>query len=118
MSLLEHPTALALLADAEVSAEDVRGCCRRLEHFLRRYLPRAWAEDAERRRAAHVPQEVAFRESWRIGLDLLDRAAAGLPFGWVAGDDEFGRAAAFRGELRRRRWRYVLDVPCNTSVRD
>ncbi len=40
MSLLEHPDAVALLADAEVSAADVRGCRRRLERFLRRYLPR------------------------------------------------------------------------------
>ena len=39
MSLLEHPDAIALLADAEVSAADVRGCRRGLERFLRRYLP-------------------------------------------------------------------------------
>src|SRR5262245_49856468 len=40
MSLLEHPTAQALLADAEVSADAVAGCRRRLDSFLRRYLPR------------------------------------------------------------------------------
>src|SRR5438876_610050 len=40
MSLLEHPAAQALLADAEVGAEDLRGGCRRLEHFLERYRPR------------------------------------------------------------------------------
>ena len=40
MSLLEHPTAQALLADAEVSAADVAGCCLRLDLFLQRYLPR------------------------------------------------------------------------------
>jgi len=39
MSLLEHPTAQALLADAEVSAAAVAGCRRRLGDFLRRYLP-------------------------------------------------------------------------------
>ena len=39
MSLLEHPAAQTLLADAEVCAEDLRGCCRRLEHFLGRFLP-------------------------------------------------------------------------------
>lgn len=26
-----------------------------------------------------------------------------MPFGWVAGDDEFGRASAFRAALRQRR---------------
>jgi SRSO17 transposase len=41
-----------------------------------------------------------------------------VPFGWVAGDDEFGRASAFRAALRGRRWRYVLDVPANTLIRD
>ena len=39
MSLLEHPTARALLADAEVSADAVASCPRRLQRFLRRYLP-------------------------------------------------------------------------------
>src|SRR5262245_26598862 len=40
MSLLDHPTAQALLADAELSADDVAACRRRLEDFLQRYLPR------------------------------------------------------------------------------
>jgi SRSO17 transposase len=84
----------------------------------RLYLPKEWAADHERRAGARVPEAVPFQESWRIGLDLLDRTAAALPFGWVAGDDEFGRCSAFRAALRRRRLRYVLDVPCNTAVRD
>lgn len=82
------------------------------------YLTRDWADDAQRRQETHVPADVTFQEKWRIGLDLLDRSTVGLPFGWVAGDDEFGRVTAFRAELRRRRWRYVLDVPCNTLIRD
>jgi SRSO17 transposase len=82
------------------------------------YLPREWAEDPPRREAAHVPEEVAFQESWRIGLRLLDRSGGDAPFGWVAGDDAFGRASAFRSELRGRRLRYVLDVPANTLIRD
>jgi SRSO17 transposase len=84
----------------------------------RLYLPKEWAEDPLRRKKTHVPASVQFEESWRIGLDLLDRARPDLPFGWVAGDDEFGRCKAFRAELRRRRLRYVLDVPCNTLIRD
>ena len=82
------------------------------------YLPREWAEAAARREQTHVPENVQFRESWRIGLDLLERTGSDLPFDWVAGDDEFGRCAAFRQELRRRRLHYVLDVPCNTQIRD
>jgi SRSO17 transposase len=82
------------------------------------YLPQEWAEDPQRRAAAHVPEAATFQETWRIGLSLLDRAGGDVPFGWVAGDDEFGRASAFRAALRGRRLRYVLDVPANTSVRD
>jgi SRSO17 transposase len=82
------------------------------------YLPQDWAADRRRRRQGHVPRGVPFQEGWRIGLGLLDRSRGQLPHGWVAGDDEFGRASAFRAELRRRRERYVLDVPANTRVRD
>src|SRR5438128_2533750 len=84
----------------------------------RLYLPRAWAEDGPRRARAHVPAAIPFREGWRIALDLLDEARGDLPPGWVAGDDEFGRSSALRAQLRQRRLRYVLDVPCNTLVRD
>ena len=84
----------------------------------RLYLPQEWAADRKRRQQTHVPQAVVFQETWGIGLDLLDRVAGQLPFGWVAADDEFGRCVAFRAALRQRRWRYVLDVPCNTQMRD
>jgi SRSO17 transposase len=84
----------------------------------RLYLPEGWAADAARRDKCHVPAEVQFREKWRIALDLLDRSLPGLPHGWITGDDEFGRATEFRAALRRRKERYVLDVPCNTAIRD
>jgi SRSO17 transposase len=84
----------------------------------RLYLPEDWAQDSVRRHKTHVPETVQFQERWRIGLDLLDRSGAVLPFGWIGGDDEFGRCTAFRAELRQRRWKYVLDVPCNTQIRD
>jgi SRSO17 transposase len=84
----------------------------------RLYLPQEWADDAVRRAKTHVPDSVRFQKSWQIGLDLLDRSGPDLPFTWVAGDDEFGRCAEFRAELRRRRLHYVLDVPCNTRIRD
>jgi SRSO17 transposase len=61
---------------------------------------------------------VAFAEKWRIGLELLDQARTDLLGCWVVGDDEFGRCTELRAALRLRRWRYVLDIPCNTLVRD
>src|SRR4051812_41890543 len=48
------------------------------------YLPREWAEDDRRREEGHVPERIVFQESWRIGLDLIDRSTRELPFGWVA----------------------------------
>lgn len=84
----------------------------------RLYLPEDWADDEARRKKCHVPPEVKFQETWRIALDLLDRSLPGLPHGWIVGDDELGRAAEFRAALRQRSERYVLDVPCNTTVRD
>jgi SRSO17 transposase len=84
----------------------------------RLYLPQGWADDEARREKCHVPEEVKFQETWRIALDLLDRSLPGLPHGWIVGDDELGRAAEFRSALRQRTERYVLDVPCNTTVRD
>jgi SRSO17 transposase len=82
------------------------------------YLPEDWAQDGKRRLLTHVPEEVTFQERWRMALTMVDRVGKDLSFGWVAGDDEFGRASAFRAELRFRDQRYVLDVPCNTLIRD
>src|SRR3954466_12409347 len=84
----------------------------------RLYLPKDWAADPDRRSKAHVPQEGKFQEAWRIAIDLLQRCRQELPHAWVTGDDEMGRPALFRAWLRRQGERYVLDVPCNTSVRD
>jgi len=84
----------------------------------RLYLPKDWATDRQRRAKTYVPQDVAFQESWRIALDLLEGVGDDLPAGWVTGDDEFGRCSALRAQLRLRKRRYLLDVPCNTLVRD
>ena len=47
MSLLDHPDAQALLSDAVLTPDAVRGCRDRLTLFLERYLPRFYR--AERR---------------------------------------------------------------------
>jgi SRSO17 transposase len=84
----------------------------------RLYLPKEWAEDPQRRAETYVPRGVVFQEGWRIALALREKASGGLPTGWVTGDDEFGRCRELRAQLRLQRRRYVLDVPCNTHVRD
>ncbi len=82
------------------------------------YLPAERAADARHRQKTHVPKKVAFREGWRIALELVRSSGPDLPHGWVVGDDEFGRASDCRAALRLDKERYVLDVPCNTLVRD
>ena len=84
----------------------------------RLYLPKAWARDKKRRKECHIPKGIKFQEKWRISLDQLKRCGQALPHGWIVGDDEFGRVVSFRARLRKRKERYVLDVPCNTLVRD
>jgi SRSO17 transposase len=84
----------------------------------RLYLPKDWAADRVRREECHVPAGVKFQERWRMALAMLDRHGASVPHRAVAADDEFGRVAAFRAGLRARQEAYVLDVPCNTQVRD
>ena len=49
---------------------------------------------------------------------MLDRHGARLPHAWITGDDEFGKPAEFRRELRDRHERYLLAVPCDTTIRD
>lgn len=84
----------------------------------RLYLPTEWTGDRKRMRAAGVPAGTAFRTRHELALEMLDEHGATLPHGWIAGDDEMGHPADFRGELRSRGERYLLAVPSNTLVRD
>jgi SRSO17 transposase len=93
---------------------------RRGTHLVDRrlYLPREWAEDFQRRAKGHIPPTVVFQEKWQIALELWKRSGPRLPHRWVVGDDELGRSAEFRANLRAGGEWYILDVPCNTQIRD
>ena len=106
----EHCQLGVFLADVSAKGHAPRD--RRLD------LPQEWADDPTRREGCHVPEDVVSRTTWEIAHDLLGRSGPDVPHGWVVGDDEFGRASAFRAMLRTDGERYVLDVPCNTTVRD
>src|ERR687885_454177 len=57
----------------------------------RLYLPEAWAGDAERRRAAEVPEGIPFRTKPEIAREMIARALdAGVPCAWVLGDSVYG----------------------------
>src|SRR3989454_2509891 len=97
------------------------GYVSRRDHALldfRLSLPEDWARDAQRRAECHVPPEVRYHTRHEQCLEMLDEWGEQVPHGWVTGDDELGRHTRFRGELRQRGERYVLGVPCTTTVRD
>src|SRR6266404_4844171 len=97
------------------------GYVSRHDHALldfRLALPRDWARDAHRRATCHVPPEVQYHTRYEQCLEMLDAWGEQVPHGWVTGDDELGRHTRFRGELRDWGERYVLGVPCTTTMRD
>src|SRR5215510_11252043 len=65
-----------------------------------------------------IPAEVQYRTRHAQCVEMLDMWGAQVPHGWVIGDDELGRCTWFRQQLRERGERYVLGVPCNTTIRD
>ena len=81
-------------------------------------LPQEWARDEHRRQACHVPSEVRYQTRQEQCVEMLDAWREQVPHGWVTGDDELGRHTRFRQQLRERGERYVLGVPCNTTIRD
>ncbi len=81
-------------------------------------LPQEWTRDAERRQACHVPEEGQYHTRHDQCLEMLDLWGAQVPHGWVGGDDALGRHTRFRQQLRERGERYMLGVPCTTTMRD
>jgi SRSO17 transposase len=84
----------------------------------RLYLPREWANDRGRRKAAGVPREVRFQTRHEQSLAMLDEQGHLLPHRWIGGDDEMGKNAGFRRDLNQRGEQYLLAVPGNMLIRD
>src|SRR5919109_19154 len=83
----------------------------------RLFLPEAWDEDAERRRRAHVPQQVRHRPKWQLALELLDGLAGwGLRPPVVLADAGYGDAGEFRLGLDDRELGWVVQVKGDTCA--
>lgn len=83
----------------------------------RLYLPEAWAEDAARRRAAGVPDEVRWRTKGEIALEeIAALRREGAPLAPVVADAGYGDATAWRDELTLRGIPYVVGVKATTTV--
>ena len=78
------------------------------------YLPQGWTEDRDRCREAGVPEQVEFATKPELAMRMLTRALdAGVPAGWVTGDEVYGQHARLRRMLEERNTPYVLAVPVN-----
>ena len=86
---------------------------------FRLYLPKDWAEDQTRRKAAGVPEEIAFATKPQIALEQIRRAAkAGLPRGVVLMDPGYGHDAEMRTGVSALGLAYVAGVQGNDLVFD
>jgi SRSO17 transposase len=84
----------------------------------RLYLPKAWAEDTDRRKKAGIPKAVSFRTKWQIALEQIRGAcAAGVPRGAVLMDADYGRSSALRAGISAEGLTYVAAVPTTVKVR-
>jgi SRSO17 transposase len=81
------------------------------------YLPEEWCADAQRRRTAKIPEEVAFQTKPQLGLGLVKQAA-----GWaiarapVLGDAAYGENTQLRSELDAGGLEYVLSINPETTI--
>lgn len=83
----------------------------------RLYLPEEWAEDADRREEAGVPQGVIFRKKTELALEMIQVAVhEGLSFRWVGGDSVYGDSPTFVQGVRELGKLYVLDTSSDARV--
>jgi SRSO17 transposase len=83
----------------------------------RLYLPKEWAEDAERRGKTEVPEEVEFQTKPAIALDQIRAAvAANLDRGVVLADAAYGINTEFRDGLTELKLQYVVGVQSSMTV--
>jgi SRSO17 transposase len=83
----------------------------------RLYLPKEWAEGAERREKAEVPDEVVFQTKPEIALDQIRAAvAANLDRGVVLADAAYGINTDFRDGLTALGLQYAVGVQSSMTV--
>lgn len=84
----------------------------------RLYLPRAWAEDEERRRKVGVPPEICFKTKPQIALEQLHWACeTGLPGDVVLMDASYGHDSKLRTGITGLGKLYVAGIQPQTRVR-
>jgi len=83
----------------------------------RLYLTEEWANDAERRSQADVPEEVEFQTKPQIAVAQIRQAVEdGVPPGVVLADEVYGSNREFRSGVAELKLNYSLAVRSNTTV--
>src|SRR3954447_21702871 len=83
----------------------------------RLYLPHEWADDANRRTQAGVPDDVAFQTKPQIALDQLRAAvAAGIEAEVALVDAGYGTDTDFRDGITEIGLPYVVGIASSTSL--
>jgi SRSO17 transposase len=81
------------------------------------YLPKSWAEDRERARAAGIPDEVGFATKPELARRMLGRVLeAGVPAGWLTADEVYGQDKRLRVWCEQHQLPYVLATRSNDTV--
>jgi len=83
----------------------------------RLYLPEHWAQDADRRKKAKIPEDLVFQTKPQIALELLDQAKSwGVRWACVTADADYGDNPNFLAGLEKRRQPYVVAVRADFAV--
>lgn len=81
------------------------------------HLPKEWADDAHRRRLAHIPEDVVFATKPELGRRMVLRALdAQVPVRWVTADEVYGSDSRFRRVLEERGIGCVVAVSCQQRL--
>src|SRR6266849_4359283 len=84
----------------------------------RLYLPQEWAQDAARRKKAHVPKAIKFKTKPQIALEQIRQACAvGVPRGAVLLDASYGSHSALRTGISALALTYVAAIVSTVKVR-
>lgn len=77
------------------------------------FLPEdSWDKDRARCKAAHIPDDIAYRSKWVIALEQIKRAIAnGVRFDWLTFDEGYGGKPEFLFLLEEMGIHYTCEVP-------